>query len=283
MSVLFKPERHQYISLDEDNIDWISVTTLVKQLKQPFDAPTQAAKSSKNKRSKWYKMSVEDILTAWKNEGLRATELGTWYHNQREKDICGLQTLSVHDQEVPVFRPIYDQAGNKVAPSQKLTDGIYPEHFVYLKSAGICGQSDKPEVINSVVDITDYKTNKEIKTQGFTNYEGITQKMLFPVSHLDDCDLNHYSLQLSLYMYIILKHNPKLRPGKLVLHHILFEEEGKDKFGYPIAKRDVEGNPIVANIVPYELPYLRTEVISILHWLTANRHKFKKSKESLVA
>ena len=81
----------------------------------------------------------------------------------------------------------------------------------------------------------DYKTNKEIKTEGFKNYEGITQKMLFPLNHLDDCNLNHYTLQLSLYMYIILKHNPRLSAGKLTLQHVVFEEEfDKDPYGYPL-------------------------------------------------
>ena len=27
--------------------------------------------------------------------------------------------------------------------------------------------------------------------------------MYNPISHLDDCNLNHYNLQLSIYMYII--------------------------------------------------------------------------------
>ena len=39
--------------------------------------------------------------------------------------------------------------------------------------------------------------------------------MYNPVSHLDDCNLNHYNLQLSIYAYIIKKHNPKLRVGNL--------------------------------------------------------------------
>ena len=64
----------------------------------------------------------------------------------------------------------------------------------------------------------------------------ITSKMFKPLSHLDDCNLNHYNIQLSLYMYIILKHNPKLKPGKLIIQHVKFEETGRDKYDYPITK-----------------------------------------------
>jgi hypothetical protein len=128
------------------------------------------------------------------------------------------------------------------------------------------------------VHILDYKTNKEIKKESYKNWEGISQKMTGPCSNLDDCNFNHYALQLSAYMYIILKHNPKYKPGKLILHHISFEEESKDKFGNPVAKRDQDGNPIVKEVVPYELPYLKTEILSMINWLSDNRDKIKNGK-----
>jgi len=219
-------------------------------------------------------MTPEEIKEAWRAEANRATSLGTWYHNCRERDICELETMERHGFTVPVFKPI-EKNGVKLSPNQKLKDGVYPEHMVYLKSAGLCGQSDLVEVIDGHVHITDYKTNKEIKTEGYTNWEGITQKMSAPVQHLDDCNLNHYALQLSLYMFIILKHNPRLKPGTLTIHHIQFETVGEDKFGNPITALDSNGDPIVKDIVPYELPYLKQEVISCLHWLEDNRSKLK--------
>jgi ATP-dependent exoDNAse (exonuclease V) beta subunit len=276
MSILrFTPHDHSYTSISpEDTTKWISVTSFIGNFKQPFDADKIAEKTSKSRKSKWYGMTPEEIKQAWTNEALRATTLGTWYHNCRESDICSLETMERHGSTVPIFKPI-EIDGTKFSPNQKLTDGVYPEHMVYLKSAGLCGQSDLVEVIGGEVHITDYKTNKEIKTEGFTNWEGITTKMNSPVSHLDDCNVNHYALQLSLYMYIILKHNPRLKPGILTIHHIVFEEVGKDKFGNPITALDTNGDPIVKDIVQYDLPYLKTEVINLLHWLEDNRDKLK--------
>ena len=269
MSILkFTPHNHKYTS--EDNMEWLSVTSLISNFKQPFDADKIAEKSSKSRRSKWYGMTPEEIKTAWKSEAKRATDLGTWYHNQREADICGFSNMERHGFTIPIFKPI-EIDGIKHSPDQKLTDVIYPEHMVYLKSAGICGQSDLVEVVGGEVHITDYKTNKEIKTEGYTNWEGITQKMNPPLSHLDDCHLNHYALQLSLYMFIILKHNPKLKFGSLTIHHILFEEAGRDKFDNPITALDTNGDPIVTDVVQYDLPYLKKEAISIIHWLEDNR------------
>ena len=250
------------------------MTSFIGNFKQPFESDKIAEKSSKNKKSKWYGMTPEDIKAAWKAESKRAVDLGTWYHNCRERDICEVNTMERHGITIPVFKPI-EKEGIKYSPEQKLTDGVYPEHLVYLKSAGICGQSDLVEVINGEVHITDYKTNKEIKTEGYTNWEGITTKMLGPMSHMDDCNLVHYALQLSMYMYMILKHNPKLKPGSLKVHHIQFEEVDKDKFGNPIAARDTNGDPIVKDIMVYDLEYLKDEVVSMLKWLELNRNKLK--------
>ena len=274
MALIFKSENHTYESINED-ISWLSVTSLISNFKQPFDADVIAAKSSRSKKSKWYGMTPEEIKAAWKSESNRATSLGTWYHNCREADICGLTTIQRDGVEIPIFKPT-EIGGIKHAPDQKLVNGMYPEHLVYLKSAGICGQSDLVEVINGRVNITDYKTNKEIKLEGYTNWEGMRQKMQSPISHLDDCHFNHYAIQLSIYLYIILKHNPRLKPGKLTIHHILFEEVGRDKFDNPITALDTHGNPVVKDIIQYDLPYLKDEVISLINWLKDNLHKIKQ-------
>ena len=281
MALVFEPKTHSYKSIDSsDDTIWVSVTTLLGHLKQPFDSDAIAKKSSKSKSSKWHGMTIQEIQDVWKKESERACTLGNWYHDQREADITGCTTINRHDKELPVIRPMFDEHGQKTAPSQKMIEGIYPEHMVYLRSVGICGQSDLVEVANGEVHITDYKTNKEIKKESYKNWEGQSQKMLFPVSHLDDCNLMHYNLQLSIYMYMIIKHNPNLKPGKLTIHHIIFEEEEeKDKYGYPITKLDSNGDPIVKEIVQYDLPYLKDEVVSILSWYKENATMLQKKKK----
>ncbi len=266
MAIIFKEEGHTYESNDQDNIDWISVTSLVSKFKEPFDSKSIAKKSSKNKKSKWYGMTPKEILDAWEGEKNRAIKLGNWYHNQRESDILDFKTIQREGVEVPIIRPLTKENGVKLAPEQKLSDGVYPEHLVYLKSAKLCGQADLVEVVNGTINITDYKTNKEIKEKGFTNWEGITKKLYNPVSHLDDCHLSHYNLQLSIYAYIIKKHNPKLKIGKLTIQHVKFKQIGEDKNGYPINEH-INGEPVLEDIKMYDLPYLKSEVISMINWL----------------
>ena len=271
MSIVFQASDHSYKSInDSDKINWVSVTTLVSHFKKPFDAKAVAAKVTKSKKSKWFGIDPKTIEEIWNNESDRATTLGTYYHNQRESDLCSLASIEREGITIPVFNPSGETDGIRVAPLQKLDPGVYPEHMMYLKSKGLCGQSDLVEIVNSRVNIIDYKTNKEIKKESFKNWEGISEKLKDPIKHLDDCNYNHYALQLSFYMYIILKHNSKLLPGKIFIHHVIFEEEGRDKFDYPITKYNHNNDPVVKEVIQIPMPYLYDEVISILNYIEDN-------------
>lgn len=267
MSLIFKEIGHVYESIDpNEEIDWTSVTTLVGKLKPKFDAPGQAIKSSKNKKSKWYGMNPSHIQQIWWNENARANKLGNFYHDQRESDLLACETLTKDGVALPIIPPKI-QDGIKYAPVQKLISGIYPELFVYLKSAGICGQADYVEIVNGVVNILDYKTNKEIKKKGYTNWEGITNMMDSPIGHIEDCNYMHYILQMSIYMYIILKHNPRLKLGTLTLQHVTFEKVKDDQYGYPVSEYDENGEPIIKEIICYDVPYMKEEVLTMINWL----------------
>jgi len=271
MSIRFNAKDHSYISIDaSEKINWISVTTLISHFKKSFDAKAVALKVTKNKKSKWFGIDPKTIEEIWNNESDRATTLGTYYHNQRESDLCSLASIEREGITIPIFNPSGETDGIRVAPLQKLDPGVYPEHMVYLKSKGLCGQSDLVEIVNGRVNIIDYKTNKEIKKESFKNWEGISEKLKDPIKHLDDCNYNHYALQLSFYMYIILKHNSKLLPGKIFIHHVVFEEEGRDEFDYPITKYNHNNDPVVKEVIQIPMPYLYDEVISILNYIEDN-------------
>jgi hypothetical protein len=266
MELKFTAENHKYETPDKPDFKWLSVTSAISLFKPPFDKDAIAKKSSKNKKSKWYGMSPEEIIKAWDNENKRALKLGSWYHDQREQQLIACDTLQRNGIDLNVIRPL-EQDGIKLAPDQSLVSGIYPEHMVYLKSAQLCGQADRVEVVNGKVNIYDYKTNKEIKTKGYKNWEGKVNKLSGPLSHVDDCNLMHYALQLSIYMYIILKHNHSLNPGKLEIHHIKFEIEDEDINGYPVVAIDAAGDPLVKEVVPYSLPYMKKEVNAIIKYI----------------
>lgn len=71
-------------------------------------------------------------------------------------------------------------------------------------------------------------------------------------------------------MYIMLKHNPNLKPGKIVLEHVKFDVEGQDEFGNPVYKFDSNGDPVVLEVIQYNLPYLKKEVQSMIKYIQEN-------------
>jgi hypothetical protein len=94
MSIVFNADEHSYKSINSsDNISWVSVTTLVSFLKKSFDSKKVAESVTKKKNSKWFGLDPLEIQEIWKNESNRAMALGTYYHNQREADLCSLASI----------------------------------------------------------------------------------------------------------------------------------------------------------------------------------------------
>ena len=274
MSIRFYPETHTYESIDpSENINWISVTRLIHNFKEPFDTKKMAKLCASGKNPKYIGMTEAQIIESWNKENNRAVTLGSWYHDCREKDLLSCNTITRYGKELMIIDPLMD-GEIKLAPDQSLSEGIYPEHLIYLKSIGVCGQADRVEVVNDVIDLYDYKTNKEIKLKSYVDRNGKSKKMLGPLSHLDDCNFNDYALQLSTYMYMMLKHNYNLKPGKMQIDHVEFEIEDVDQMGYPIIASDAKGDPLIKKVTPYEIPYLKSEVIAMFKHLQLNREKF---------
>lgn len=267
--IKFTDKGHLYESTGDAKIDWKSVTRVISKCKQPFDPIERSKKSSKNKKSVWYGMDPQEIRSTWKGINDYALKLGNWYHPIKELEYLSQDSVVQGGIQMAIQPPIIE-GEYKYSPPQKLENNtIYPEHFIYLESAQICGQADRVEVFDWTVNINDYKTNKEIKQESYRSWDGSYTMMLAPLEHLMDCNYYHYGLQLSLYMYMIIKHNPKLKPGKLTLEHVIFEEEGRDKYGGPIYVQDENGDFKISKIMYYEVPYLKTEVKALIALMTA--------------
>ena len=243
----FLESGHKYESVTPDGRKWLGVTTLISKFKIPFDSSI-VYKNVQDPTSKWYDMDPQKVLKIWAKERDRSTTVGSQFHKRME------------DGETAPKATYHIKDGWKYAGSQKLDPGVYPEHFIYNDQYTICGQADRVEITNAgIVNISDYKSNKKIDREGFRG-----KKMLRPVQHLDDCHLSHYSLQMSLYMWMILQENPLYSAGTLTLQHVKFKVTGQDKNGYPIIAKDKNGNYVYESVTPIVVPYLEKEVLSIL-------------------
>lgn len=109
--------------------------------------------------------------------------------------------------------------------------------------------------------IVTHNTNKKIETKSFFDSKTRTsQKMKYPLNGLDDCNYNHYTLQLSTYAFMLQKLNPEFEIEDLIMIHFDHND----------------------NMTIYHLPYLKDEVIKMLAFfrtesiLEENKNKRKR-------
>jgi hypothetical protein len=250
--IKFIEDKHQYVNPDDRSEKWISVTSLIHSFSPKKDWNKIAERYAKK-----HGRTVEDVKKEWEKKNRKAIERGVKFHKQREEDLVSCETINVDGTNLSICRPSIDNEGHKLSPPQKLEDNtLYPELLVTLNSARICGQADYVEVVNGYFNIKDFKTNQEIKKNGFVNWEGIEERMIHPVSDIPNSNYWHYALQLNTYAYIIKRNNPKLKIGKLELLHIQFDENDEE----------------VENIQIYQLPDLQKQVKNMIEY-----HKTKNN------
>lgn len=263
MIVKFQDEGHIYSSIP--SIPWTSVTTVIESLSPEFNARNQAAISSRNPKSKWFGIPPKKIVQIWDDENKRSTDIGGLYHSKMER-LAVEKGEKVHRGKLIKVFPSIMENSIKIARDQELEDGIYPEHLIYNEKLKVAGQSDLVFVAGGYIDIEDYKTNKEIVENSYGFEFGRPRMLMSPVENIMDCNYWHYSLQLSIYMKLILLRNKALKPGTLTLNHVEFELEGRDRYSFPIIKL-VDGYPVVRKKTKILAPYLEKEAIAILKTL----------------
>lgn len=88
-----------------------------------------------------------------------------------------------------------------------------------------------------------HNTNKKIEARSyFDSNKKQSVKMKYPLNNLDDCNLLHYTMQLSTYAWMVQKLNPEFKIAGLKIVH--FDHQGNTK--------------------EYELNYLKNEVERML-------------------
>ena len=86
--IKFKEEGHSYTNIDEgDDFQWVSVTSLIGQFKEKFDAVEVSERCSKGKNLNTKGRPTCYTCRCGTRKVKRATDLGSYYHNQREA-IC---------------------------------------------------------------------------------------------------------------------------------------------------------------------------------------------------
>lgn len=158
------------------------------------------------------KAEQEVILKEWEENNKKATDKGTLYHNDREKEINKEGIKSEWGEVINTL------------PSMELvldfdSDGVFAEYLIFDEELKIAGQIDRINKKGRTIDILDYKTNKELKFESFFDLKTKRYDSLKPpLSHLMNCNWVHYCLQLSMYAYLFERKGFKI--GKVEVEHV---------------------------------------------------------------
>lgn len=193
-----------------------SVSGLIKKYEKPFDSNKVASFVAKRDG-----MTKEEVLNKWDFARDYSCHKGSEFHKFVENFLARKQT-SLDYENIRVFYEnrntsnLISSVEDYYADLKKLIANFvdfynwWKEDHILLKSefvigdfdSGVCGTIDNLSLntkTNELV-IFDYKTNKDIKRKNPRN-----EMMLDCLSHLQNCEYSKYSLQLSLYSYIIEK------------------------------------------------------------------------------
>lgn len=217
-------EPHQYFF---DGRELTSATKFIGKFKPKFDTQTIAEEYAQKRGLK-----TEDVISDWDYKRDFSTVKGSAIHKYAE-DYWGNKVFP-YDASIAIKKFGIDSVKDPYNKCRELFLQFYnhaKENLVPVKMELVVGDIDLNiagmvdclfyNKKSDILEIYDYKTNKAIKTK-----DDFGNKFAKPISHLDVCEMNTYSLQLSLYKYIIEK-NTNLQIGNM---YLVWINEVNDKY-----------------------------------------------------
>jgi CRISPR/Cas system-associated exonuclease Cas4 (RecB family) len=231
----YNDELHKYYDLKTGEV-YTSVTTVIKKLVPPFDEDYWSLYKALQQYFVDFKLlktkmtipemaklaDVEKlealrrvILFKWEQKRKSAAAKGTAYHkNQEDK----WRSKAVHE----IIGGEYNRATTNILDEHE--NGVFPELLVFNDEYKIAGQIDLAIKKGKKIKLLDYKTNENL------DFANRFQTMLPPLSHLDDCNFNHYILQLNLYAFILEEDGYEVE--EMAIYHSTFNKV------YKVPKRE---------------------------------------------
>lgn len=258
-NIRYTDSDHSYLI---NGVKAISGTTLIHKYSPEFNS-VEIAKKTAIKQGR----PLKEVLNEWALNNVRSTVKGTLCHeyvelcyqkrilefdDDRIKEMVqkGLKSKDTYDPKLNGFKRDVENLVNLINEDYKktiiqiddflkATKGklipISSEFIIGDPEYRICGTIDQlfyNETYNCL-EIWDWKTNKEIKLNNQYN-----SMMKHPISWVDNINFKHYSMQLSLYKYIIQKITG-FDVGELWLVHFDYKKEQFELINCPYMEYEV--------------------------------------------
>ena len=189
-----------------------SGTTFIKNFFPQFNAVAVSEKIADKRGT-----TPQALRREWKQMGAQASRDGDAVHAYIEWLTTGRGTapLSLNNERVHNLKKQAKRAITRLKNAGlKIIDA---EMIIFSVGLGLAGQIDcVAKNLKGEIVIIDWKNVKELKL------ENAWEQGFSPLEHLDNCNMNHYALQLSLYHYILESEGyfPDAKGFKRVIVHL---------------------------------------------------------------
>ncbi len=185
--IRFFEKDHVYI--DEDTgIRLDSATEFISMFFEKFDKEKWSRYVAKKDN-----ISVQEVLDKWEKKKKWSCEFGTSVHNYAEDLI---KNKKPREPPTELHKKYFDAID--LFMKKEPYKFIYAEKIVGSPKYRIAGTIDAVSKKNNSIYLIDWKTNKKIETCSYND-----KRCLSPIHYLPDCNFTKYSLQLSLYRFIL--------------------------------------------------------------------------------
>ena len=214
-------DKHEYSLLDDSAISFTSVTTFVNSFFEPFDE-VKVSNHLVNNVPKYFGETPESLIEKWNLARKHGTDVHLEIENWIKDGTSPKDQKSIFAKEwieVYVARPNIETLS---------------EVIVYSKELCIAGTMDVLMVNKDSGEhvIIDWKTSRRIEKKSFKGKKGIKKE----TSNIEDCNYNHYALQLSLYRYI-LEEFYNIKVSRQLIAHL--KDDGLESHSTPYMKKEI--------------------------------------------
>ena len=223
-------QNHEYKLKTNSDISFTSVTTFINSFFEPFD-DIKISNHLVNNVPKYFGRTPESLIEDWNV----ARKYGTEVHLEIENWIK-------NGTEPKDSRAVFAKSwigGYVNKPHIKTLSEV----IVFSEELGIAGTIDilmMNQDSNEYV-LIDWKTSKRIDMKSFKGKMGIKKE----TKKIEDCNYNHYALQLSLYRYILETYYG-ININRQIIAHL--KEDGVQTYSTPYMKNEIKNMLVNAEL-----------------------------------
>ena len=227
--ILFQDDIHIYSVEEDPSVKFTSGTKFLHQFIPEFDSHNISLRYAAK-----HGMEQADVLAAWAEKGKVSRENGSEVHLFLENLFTGVHNeFNMENERVYAMQEVGLELWDYLNEKYEILEVEKVVAHLGLKLAGMVDLIGVDRETGDLC-ILDYKTSAKI------TFENQWQTMLPPCRHLQDCNFNHYTLQMNTYQWIMSEEGYYPSETQYERHILHIIPEGWKSFACPDRQEEIK-------------------------------------------